>query len=329
MNRWPLYLTLYFWTIALALPPASMAEEHFQVLSPPDMASVKGKLINLVFRMKKNSSDTVRVTINNKNVQPLSEPIVSYNIMHNTLSLSRGENRIRIEVLQGEETVAEKIVTVFLKSNLIEQYRTSPPAFADYKFHTSNNERPCGLCHDDELNHGAQSQQDETLPACYTCHKRIVDYKYLHGPVSVWACATCHKENSEKNKYAVSDPEVIACRMCHTDELAAWQSEKFGHGPTLAGKCTLCHNPHASDEIFFLVDKTTDLCGACHKEKLTEKHVINGFSDKGHPMKQDPTKNGKPGISCASCHNPHAANNVDLLLWLKKSKSEFCRVCHN
>ena len=328
MKRWLLYLFLFFSTVALAINPV-MADDRIEVVSPPDMASVSGKLINIIYKVNDDDSlDTIRVTSDYDSAHILPGPNATFNIRHSSLFLSEGENRIRIEGLKGKKVVAEKVLTVFLRSILVEEYSRIPPGFKEYTFHTSNNEKDCSFCHAEELSEDAKSQQDETLPSCYTCHKRIVDYKFVHGPASVWACATCHKENSEKIKNSVPNPEVMACQMCHTEELAAWQSEKFGHGPTLAGKCAFCHNPHASDEEFFLNRTPSDLCGYCHQDKLTNPHVITGFSEKGHPMKLDSGKNGKRGISCASCHNPHAANNVSLLKGFKKSKMEICRNCH-
>jgi len=323
MNRWPLCLSLFFWAIGLALPPVSWSEERIQVLSPPDMAFVNGKLINLVCRIKKNSFDAIRVTIDNDTIQSLPDPVVRYNIRHSSLFLSEGENKVRIEGLLGQNTIEEKVITVYLRSALSQKYNRPPTAFAEYRFHISKNERTCMPCHEEKLRDGT------ALRSCSPCHKRIVDYKFVHGPAAVWACVACHNENSEKSKNGVPGPEVMVCRMCHTEELAAWHSEKFGHGPTVAGKCALCHNPHASDQPFLLVEEISNLCGFCHEEKMTNNHVMTGFSGRGHPMKQGSTQDGRSGISCASCHNPHAANNSNLLAKFNGSRMGFCRNCHN
>ena len=328
MNRFLSRLSLFLWATVLALPPA-WAEDRIQVLSPPDMASVKSKRINLICRIRKNSFDTVKVMIDNDDAfRPQLEPVVRYNIRHQSLLLAEGKNRIRIQGLRAGETAEEKVFTVFLGSVLSEQFNTPPPSFAEYTFHTSKKEKICSPCHEEELRRGAQSQQVENQPACYTCHKRIVDAKFVHGPASVWACATCHKDHTGTTKNNVPDPEALVCRMCHPDEMAAWQSEEFGHGPTMVGKCALCHNPHAADENFFLVKEVNDLCGSCHEDKLTKPHVLVGYSGRGHPVKRDSTPDGKPAISCISCHNPHAANNVNLLVQFKGSRLGFCSNCH-
>ena len=117
--------------------------------------------------------------------------------------------------------------------------------------------------------------------------------------------------------------------VCHTEKLTEWQSEKFGHGPTMAGKCAFCHNPHASDEKYFLRKSTSDLCGYCHEDKLKNPHIVAEiFSNKGHPVKLIKGKTGRLDVSCASCHNPHAANNVYFIRGYKESKMDLCPKCH-
>jgi predicted CXXCH cytochrome family protein len=328
MNRWTLCLYLFILTVAIAINPVMAHHDNIEVISPPDMASVSGKLINIVYRIKEDSFDTIRITSDYSSARVLPEPVAKFGIRHSSIFLSEGENRIRIQGLHGKKVVAEKILTVFLISHLVEEYVTAPPGFKKYIFHTRNNEKACNFCHAEELCEDAKSQQDAALPSCYTCHKRIVDYEFVHGPASVWACDTCHKENSKKIKNAVPDREAMLCQMCHTEELAAWQSEKFGHGPTLAGKCAFCHNPHGSDEMFFLTRSPSVLCGYCHQDKLTDPHVITGFYQTGHPMNLESGKNGKRGITCVSCHNPHAENNVNLLIGFKQSKRNLCLSCH-
>jgi predicted CXXCH cytochrome family protein len=330
MNRLLLCLTLCLAAITLA-PALSIADDSIHVLSPPDNSLVHDKLINLVIRIRRDSFDDLRVTVVNSNFRSQPEAVVMFIVRHHRLTLSEGKNLIRIEGLRGGHVMGEKLLTVFVRSPLSEQQETNPAGFNQYIFHTPKNEKTCSPspCHMQELRQGAKSRQKQALPSCYTCHKRIVAYDYVHGPASVWACTICHTQNSEKGRNAVPHPIADVCRMCHTLELAAWQSEKFGHRPTRDGKCILCHSPHASNEPFFLVKGASDLCGSCHPDKMTEPHVIIRPSGKGHPVKQQSGKGRKRGISCASCHNPHAANNARLLKKFKGSQISFCRNCHH
>ena len=332
MKRLLFHLTFFLWIVSIALPAASGAGEPIQVLSPPDLTFVKGKHINLVYRVEKDFFDGMRVTVDNDRVRSVNEHVVAYDIYHDSISLSGGINRIKIEGLRSGKAIAEKVVTVFRRS-AISMHNYSPPSgFSQYTFHLPQNEETCGSspCHGGEIgsSSGDQSKQGVENSPCYRCHKRILNYNYIHGPASVWECLTCHKENSEKAKYAVPEPMAVACQMCHTTEFEKWHSEKFGHGPTMAGKCVLCHNPHASNEEFFLIREASDLCWSCHESKLKGKHVIAGFLGKGHPLKKNSKLNGGMKLSCVSCHNPHAANNINLLVGFNGSRAAFCRNCH-
>jgi predicted CXXCH cytochrome family protein len=322
-----LSLFLILLTIGHGIRP-TLAEDTIDIISPLNRVWVDGKVINLVYRIEADSFDAITVTVDYSSDQVYPGIRTEDGIQHNSLFLTEGENRISIQVLKDEKVTAEKSITVFLRSSLMAEYAAPPSGFEKYTFHTSHNEIHCRLCHAEELRQGSKSQQDGELPSCYTCHKRIVDKKYVHGPASVWACTTCHNTNSTGDKNEVPDPEVTVCRMCHADELAAWQNEKFGHGPTMAGKCVLCHNPHAANEDFFLRKSTSDLCGFCHQDKWAKPHVVSDFFKQGHPVKKVKGRDGKQDISCASCHNPHAANNVNLLIGFEKSNTDLCRRCH-
>lgn len=328
MIRWPLSFFLLVVTVAITIKPVT-ADDNIEILSPPDKAVVRGKVINIVCRIDKDSIDTISVTSDYDCAKPLPEPVARFNIIHTSLFLTEGENRIEIKGFQGGNPVEEDVLTVYLKSNLISDYGKAPSGFKEYRFHVPDNERNCSICHAEELSQDAKSQQDKDLPSCYTCHKRKIDFKYVHGPTAVWACDTCHIENAGRRKNGVPDPEVMVCSKCHSGELAAWQSEKFGHGPTLAGKCAICHNPHASDESFFLNMETSDLCGNCHMDKLLYPHVVSGISSLGHPMKLKADGKRKRNISCASCHSPHAEDNQYLLIKFTGQRMEFCRNCHH
>lgn len=324
-----LLIALSFFIISQTIATnQALAEDTIKLVSPLDMVWVDGKLINLICRIKSESFDSIMVTSNDSSDQVFYGTVAKFGIHHNSLVLSEGKNRISIQILQDNKVLVEKNLTVFLRSELTEKYANPPSGFKKYTFHIGQNEKNCKFCHAEELYEGTKSMQNETLPSCYTCHKKIIDNKYVHGPASVWACATCHIKNFEEIRNKVPDPEVIVCRICHAEELDAWQSEKFGHGPTMAGKCAFCHDPHASGENFFLNMNSSDLCGYCHRDKLINPHIVADFFKQGHPVKLIGSKNGKPDISCASCHNPHATNNVNLLKGFKESKTDLCRKCH-
>ena len=328
MNRWLVTLLLFFAIFAVVINPV-MAEDNLEILSPPDMASVGGRVINIVCKINQDALDTIKVMSNYEYAEPQPvKPIAAANTLRQSLVLKDGENKIRIQGMKAGNVVEEKVLSVFRRSGLSEDYATPPPGFKEYFFHTPRNEKYCRLCHDNELRKGAKSRLDEHLPACYTCHKRTMDVKKAHGPAAVWACDQCHMENSDQRMYGVPAPVVTVCKICHTEAIGKWQSEANFHAPTMTGKCTLCHDPHGSDETFFLRRESTDLCGSCHTDKVNSPHVITRESGKGHPVKLDSDRYVKKHISCASCHNPHAENNPYLLMNYYGSKLEFCKNCH-
>ena len=329
MNRWLVIILLFFAIFAVVINPV-MAEGNLEILSPPDMAAVGGRTINIVCKINLDSLDTIRVTSNYEYAEPQPvKPVAVRNTLRQSLLLREGENKIKIQGLKAGEVVEEKIISVFRRFSFSMKYVTVPPGFKEYFFHTPKNEEPCRLCHENELKKGAKSLQDEHLPACYTCHKRIMDVKYAHGPAAVWACEPCHTGSSEQKTNGVPVPVVNVCRICHTEALDKWQSDPYGHAPTITGKCAICHDPHGSDENFFLKRESTDLCGTCHEDKVKYPHVITKKSGMGHPVKMDSERYVKKHISCASCHNPHAENNPNLLINYNGSKLEFCNNCHS
>jgi predicted CXXCH cytochrome family protein len=268
------------------------------------------------------------VSGNHNSAQQKHEQLTELDTYHTTFTLNEGENNIRIEGFQHGKAITEKVFTVFLRSSFSDQFSAPPSGFKKYAFHKANNEKACNPCHSEELRVGAKSKQSTDSPSCYSCHKGLIAKKFVHGPAAVWACSTCHQEDSKKIKNAVADPEVQVCRDCHMDDLAAWDSEEFGHGPTMAGKCAICHNPHGSDNVFFLVKEINDLCLSCHENILGKPHVMVGFSGKNHPVRKMASEGGNSEISCVSCHDPHATNNVYLLEGFKKSKEDICPRCH-
>ena len=328
MNRRLVTMLLFFAISAVVINPV-MAADNLEILSPPDMSSVGGRIINIVCRINQDSLDTIKVTSNYEYAEPQPvEPVAVQNTLRQSLLLAEGENKIKIQGLKAGKVVEEKVLSLFRRFSFSMDSVTSPPGFKDYFFHTPQNEKLCRSCHENELRKGAKSQQDEHLPACYTCHKRIMDIEKAHGPAAVWACDQCHMESSEQRTYGVPVPTVNVCRICHTEDLGKWQSEKYGHAPTIAGKCVICHDPHGSDETFFLKRESTDLCSICHADKVKYPHVITTKSGAGHPVKLDTELYVKKHISCASCHNPHAENNPYLLMNYNGSKLEFCNNCH-
>jgi predicted CXXCH cytochrome family protein len=153
-----------------------------------------------------------------------------------------------------------------------------------------------------------------------------MSYKYVHGPVSVWACFSCHDLDSRPG-YAV---KTGACYECHVEQKEEWSTKKHTHDPVKEGNCSICHNPHASNYPFNLVKHTWDLCVGCHTDSGTGMHIIaDMFSREGHPTRDrpDPARTGKE-LTCSSCHNPHASDFPRLWAFGVESAFDLCQKCH-
>jgi len=165
---------------------------------------------------------------------------------------------------------------------------------------------------------------------CYPCHKKITGYGYVHGPAATWNCLSCHDRNAKPVKYITQKPDRDLCFVCHKEKKEEWMPKKYWHGPTATGKCTICHNPHATNNISWLKKPSWDLCITCHEDRASGRHVVAGFVfGSSHPTKgrPDPLRPGKE-LSCASCHNPHAANSRALFANDLISPGSLCQMCH-
>lgn len=252
-----------------------------------------------------------------------------------------GVNKIEINAYKDERVSESLTFDVFRRSDLVGEYRNIP---ADYKrdfFHRDKMDL-CTKCH--ELKPGADDAKPinpatfskntgnavSSTSTCYSCHKSIMNYPYVHGPASVWSCLSCHETGSSP-MYTVKKPDTEICYSCHIEQKSEWVSKKYTHGPVTIGKCTICHSPHASENAFILYKSTWDLCINCHAEKANGVHVIgDAMFRKGHPTHErpDPVQIGRE-LTCASCHNPHASNYPHLWAFEADSLYDFCQKCHN
>jgi len=93
----------------------------------------------------------------------------------------------------------------------------------------------------------------------------LTGYRFVHGPVAVWSCTSCHEAGKKGRKLATMKPDERICSGCHEYN---WMNKKFIHDPTAAGGCTTCHNTHATDIPLMLKSDYNSMyqfCQACHK----------------------------------------------------------------
>ncbi len=335
----PLSLPVIVFLIVFLFAPA-YAEGAVKLHYPPDKVIMELELVNFSLEVSGGSADIIKVRKNGNEIQSIT-PDEAFECF--AVPLNLGENAITVSVLKDGLEVFTSGVTVYRRSDLESQYAKPPAAYRKDYFHMKDFPQ-CTACHildakDHDMkpvsfnSYGAGTAGGETKGAavstCYSCHKKMASYPYVHGPVAVWSCLSCHDRDSERT-YSVKKPDTEVCFRCHKEQKDDWESKKYTHGPVTIGKCAICHSPHASQYPYNLYKPTWDLCVNCHAEKGSGKHVLgDSFSIEGHPTKDrpDPVRIGKE-LSCASCHSPHASNYEHLWAFEAESIFDLCKKCH-
>ncbi|BCB96000.1 hypothetical protein JZK55_09220 [Dissulfurispira thermophila] len=288
---------------------------------------VEGELNTVVIKLSSNI-DAISIARNGEEIFKVTN-IKGKEYLCKTIKLGFGPNEIVVNAFEGSKVESRK-VTVFYRSDISREFRINPPEFQKKPFHREDNEKVCVSCHNMKISEKDIKPQMPVDSMCYPCHKKITEYGYVHGPVATWNCLSCHEQNAKPVKYVTRQPEKELCFVCHKEKKEEWMSKKYWHGPTATGKCSICHNPHATDNISWLKKPSWDLCVTCHEDRASGRHVIAGFVfGSSHPTKgrPDPLRPGKK-LSCASCHNPHAANSRALFANDTISPGSLCQMCH-
>ncbi len=331
------YVVIFSFVLCLT----SEANQNMITLNyPPDKAVMEFNILNISLRIPEGSADLLKADINDEekvNIIPDNE----YECF--SVPLALGINKINITASKEDNKVFDINFSVFRRSDLLSEYRNLPPDFKKDYFHMEDRSQ-CKKCH--ALDPGIYDKKPispasfiaedfnrqaviAATSTCYSCHNKITSYKYVHGPASVWSCLSCHDPESVP-RYSVKKPDTEVCYECHIEQKNIWMVKEYIHGPVSNGKCAVCHSPHASENPFNLHKPTWDLCVTCHLEKGTGRHVLgDSFSTEGHPTRgrPDPVRIGKE-LTCASCHNSHASDFLNLWAYNVQSIFELCKKCH-
>ncbi len=332
----------FLFVVFLAFSLTAEGSQNIITLNyPPDKTVMEFDILSISLSIPKGSADLIKVNVNDEEkvkVTP-SREIVCFSV-----PLAVGVNKIDIILIKKNKLLDNAVLSIFRRSDLVSAYKTPPAGFQKDYFHMKDHLQ-CAACHTlkpsesdrksvNIITFAAENLTDgkkavAAASTCYSCHKRITSYPYVHGPAFVWSCLSCHDPQTEP-KYSVKKPDTKACFSCHLEEKESWNKKKYFHGPFNTGNCAICHNPHASENPFYLILPTWYLCLSCHVDKGSGKHIIEGYVYKeGHPThgKPDPLRKGRE-LTCASCHSPHASDYPKLWTFDVGSGFDLCKKCH-
>ncbi len=114
------------------------------------------------------------------------------------------------------------------------------PAYKDKK--------RCGECHEKTRESGFVTDSKEKL--CFHCHKNFIQGAFVHGPVAVAACLSCHDPHSSRHTALLKVAKGELCATCHREKRLAESMHETAQNHNI--QCTDCHNPHYGNSPYFL-----------------------------------------------------------------------------
>lgn len=115
--------------------------------------------------------------------------------------------------------------------------------------HPPYEERRCNDCHDQSKGDagGLKLPRNEL---CESCHTGFVQGTFVHGPVAVRDCLSCHEPHTSAYSSLLKMDRKVICIVCHHEERQTAAMHKRFVEQSI--NCVDCHNPHASNIRFFL-----------------------------------------------------------------------------
>jgi predicted CXXCH cytochrome family protein len=176
---------------------------------------------------------------------------------------------------------------------------------------------------------GAVKLDQESRLQCTACHdphnNQFGKFLVMDNTGSA-LCLTCHQPNSwSSSAHALSSsivsPAVVAKISGNAKHLTTAKSP-VARATTLAAiGCEICHVNHAAGGRKFLMKSSVaeQNCFTCHNgSTMLQKNVASDFqkisvhpitlNSDSHSPDEDPINPPERHVTCADCHNPHAAN---------------------
>jgi len=289
---------------------------------------------HLIVKFNQTDLTNVRVTVNGLASDLIEVGSPEYRKLFRDFFISQaiwdsGKNSVLIDLFLGGQKIESANANIFYvppSSSL-----QPPPEFTPVSMHTPEKERLCVSCHNLNPSSAQMNSNIENDNPCVSCHKKILNAKYVHGPAGTYSCGYCHASKGSP-KHAVPKRGAALCYECHADMSVQINKRKYIHGPIEAGMCEACHDSHGSPNESQLIMPINELCLSCHGHIRTQNHVVRTTSGEGHPYKgkPDPSKkrSGKT-MSCISCHSPHAGDVRYYFVNNDEDRLNLCQMCHN
>jgi len=323
---------------------AESGQNIFLVSYPADMAVMEFNLLSISLSLLQGSADLIQIEVNSQ-IKASIVPRRQFECL--SVPLELGINEINI-IAKKEDTIVDDVaIDVFCRSDLVGNFEKPPAGFKKDYFHSKDRSQ-CASCHhvlepteaDNETikieTYAAEvSEKKAVVPtesSCYSCHRGITSYSFVHGPGFVWSCLTCHSSQGEP-KYSIKYPVPELCYKCHVEQKQQRSGKKSYHAPYITEKCGICHNPHASENPCRLDQPIWLLCASCHPDQGDGRHVIApyfwGTRHRRHPTHgvPDPSRKGHE-LTCVSCHDPHASDSLMFITKYGPRSFDLCMKCH-
>ena len=149
------------------------------------------------------------------------------------------------------------------------------------------------------------------------CHAQLSRTPWVHAPVSVGACATCHVAEGDPvaHDFRSPRPQEQLCSFCHAPATA----KPHRHRAYADADCGACHDPHGGQTAAMLLSSDVSrLCGRCHDGS---KPHAQGEEPSAFSFLHTPVAKGR----CLDCHRAHQSEHPQLLT---RPARELCLGCH-
>lgn len=327
------YLCSIILSAIIILCTLSPSAQALELIYPADKTVVGRSDFLVIKGGDKPSFEELTIDINGVDSDPIDISTEEYKTAFADFlilepSWSVGKNTVIVKGRVAGKVVATARAEFFYK-NPADPVAIIPKGFQPFIMHTAEKEALCAPCHkmypsDVEL----KNAKAENNP-CASCHARMFNKKFVHGPEGVFQCRDCHDSKSKPQRWQGRQDDLAMCGECHIDKIDDFKKNAFVHGPVATGNCVVCHDPHASDEPAQLVANVNSLCLGCHESVELNNHVVRGVGGKGHPLDKvkDPSRAGRQ-MACSSCHDAHSGASKNFFPRKITGRYTLCQECH-